>query len=301
MTSDLVRNPAREARLRAIDFRLTFLGELKRRELSQTLKIGGASVTRDIAIYKDQLGAAIELDASTKAYRPSAGFKPLFDHDVELVLRTLTRGFGAVGGTKPSSEPLLPAAFPRPICLPKLDVLAKFSRAIHLKYPLRLRYHSFTSGAQERVVVPLAFADNGLRWHCRVYDRRRSAFIDLVPTRVEAIEELRNELLARHEQLANDVEWNRTVELELVPHPKETRPDVIAMDYPMQDGVFRVQVRAALASYLLRQWIVDCSSEHRATGTEFRLWLRNTPVLYGVANSHLAPEYDGPQTYSGAA
>jgi hypothetical protein len=59
----------------------------------------------------------------------------------------------------------------------------------------------------------------------------------------------------------------------------------------MEDGVLRVRVRAALASYLLRQWLVDCSADHKLTGTEYRLWLKNTPVLYGVANAQLAPGY----------
>ena len=63
------------------------------------------------------------------------------------------------------------------------------------------------------------------------------------------------------------------------------------MDYKMDCGVLKVRVRAALASYLLRQWIVDCSIDHALTGDEYRLWLQNAPILYGVANAHLAPGY----------
>jgi hypothetical protein len=63
------------------------------------------------------------------------------------------------------------------------------------------------------------------------------------------------------------------------------------MDYAMTDGVLKVRVRAALASYLLRQWLVDCSHDHALTNTEYRLWLRNAPILYGVSNAHLAPGY----------
>jgi hypothetical protein len=46
------------------------------------------------------------------------------------------------------------------------------------------------------------------------------------------------------------------------------------MDCPMSDGVLRVRVRVALASYLLRQWLVDCSLDHSLQGAEYRLWLR---------------------------
>jgi hypothetical protein len=79
--------------------------------------------------------------------------------------------------------------------------------------------------------------------------------------------------------------------LQLVAHPKEPHPEVVALDYKMVDGVLRIRVRAALASYLLRQWLVDCSTDHRLTGTEYRLWLKNSPILYDVANAHLAPGY----------
>jgi hypothetical protein len=66
----------------------------------------------------------------------------------------------------------------------------------------------------------------------------------------------------------------------------------------MVDAVLRVRVRAALASYLLRQWLVDCSTDHQLTGTEYRLWLRNSPILYGVANAHWRPDIRG-STHSG--
>jgi hypothetical protein len=95
--------------------------------------------------------------------------------------------------------------------------------------------------------------------------------------------------LLRRPDSRHDLEWGRVLELERVAHPKEEHPEIVSMDYSMKDGVLKVRVRAALASYLLRQWIVDCSPDHSLAGTEYRLWLRNTPILYGIANAHLAP------------
>ena len=57
-------------------------------------------------------------------------------------------------------------------------------------------------------------------------------------------------------------------------------------------GTLKVRVRAALAPYFLRQWIVDCSEHHLLDGAEYRLWLRNSPILYGISGAHLAPGYN---------
>ncbi|MBP77574.1 MAG: WYL domain-containing protein, partial [Pseudomonadales bacterium] len=79
------------------------------------------------------------------------------------------------------------------------------------------------------------------------------------------------------------------VELELVPHPRIQHHEAIELDYGMDGGVMKVEIRAATAGYLLRQWHVDCSRAHTLTGPEYQLWLRNSQALYGVQNLILAP------------
>jgi hypothetical protein len=113
--------------------------------------------------------------------------------------------------------------------------------------------------ADLREIVPVAFADNGLRWHVRAYDRRGKRFVDFVLTRIHTVEDLPSSTIEPHELAQHDLDGSRVLELELVAHPKETHPEIIAMDYDMQQGVLKIRVRAALASYLLRQWLVDCT------------------------------------------
>jgi hypothetical protein len=91
-----------------------------------------------------------------------------------------------------------------------------------------------------------------------------------------------------------DIQWTRIVELELVPHPDQPRPEITEMDYGMRDGVLRMKLRAATAGYILRKWSVDCSPDHSLRGYEFRLWLRDHLALYGVKNAVLAPGYAAP-------
>lgn len=97
------------------------------------------------------------------------------------------------------------------------------------------------------------------------------------------------------EQSDQDIQWTRIVELELVPHPDQPRPEITEMDYSMQGGVLRMKLRAATAGYILRQWNVDCSPDHSLHGHEYRLWLKDHLALYGVKNALLAPGYALPR------
>ncbi len=75
-------------------------------------------------------------------------------------------------------------------------------------------------------------------------------------------------------------------------HRKRTK---IAMEYGMQQtdvgSMLKIQVRAAVAGYVLRLWNVDCSQNHVLDGPEVHLRLRNRQTLYGVENLSIAPGY----------
>ena len=139
-----------------------------------------------------------------------------------------------------------------------MDVLAPICRAIHAKRPIAIRYHSMSSGESERIIVPFALVDTGLRWHVRAFDRKSGEFRDFVVTRIEA-PILVDEEPKANERPDNDIQWTRIVELDLVPHPRRARPEIIKIDYGMTDGWIRMRVRAAVAGYMLLRWSVDAS------------------------------------------
>ena len=60
----------------------------------------------------------------------------------------------------------------------------------------------------------------------------------------------------------------------------------------MIKGVLEINVRAAVAGYLLRRWNVDCTAEAVLDGEEYHLWLRNRQALYGVNNLVIAPGFE---------
>jgi predicted DNA-binding transcriptional regulator YafY len=213
-------------------------------------------------------------------------------HDPERALTALSRGFGETHTTP--TEPLTDCDVPPRPCIPSAQILAPISRAIHQRKALKITYSSFSSGKETREIVPFALADNGLRWHVRAFDRKKHRFADFVLTRFHQVVELSESKVAAHELPQNDLDWANVLELHLVPHPKEEHPEIVAMDYKMVDGLLKVRIRAALASYLLRQWLVDCSNDHNLQGPEYRLWLKNTSILYPLENARLAPGYSGP-------
>ena len=191
----------------------------------------------------------------------------------------------------PSSESLLPCLMPSRLSHPDLDVLACITRAIHLQQVLDIRYHSISSGASQRQIVPFALLDTGLRWHVRAFDRKSNEFRDFVLTRIQAPKVQAECTPQRHEAPEHDAQWARIVELDLVPHPAQPRPEITRMDYGLHDGTLRLKLRAAIAGYVLRKWSVDCSPDHRLQGPEYRLWLKDHLSLYGVETAAFAPGY----------
>lgn len=285
---------AQRERLAYIDFRLYFFGEIGRPDLIGRFGVAPAGATRDLALYREIAPQNITFDGSNKIYRIGQAFSPLFEHASQRVLSALALGFGdGVNGQTKPLQPLLPCESPTALSNPRMDVLAPVCRAIHAKRPVAIRYHSMSSGESERVIVPFALVDTGLRWHVRAFDRKSGEFRDFVVTRIEAPTLLDEEPQA-NERPDNDIQWTRIVELDFVPHPRLERPEIIKMDYGMTDGSIRMRVRAAVAGYMLLRWSVDCSPDHRLKEEQYRLWLRDPLALYGVENAKLAPGYQAP-------
>lgn len=280
-------------RLSHIDFKLFFLGEVRRADVVERFETGPAGATRDIAQYKDIAPENLELDPTTKAYLPTPAFTPLFEHHPERVLTALSQGFGE--GIGEQLQPMVRCEFPTALSLPKMSVLAPITRAINRGKAVGLRYVSVKSGMTDRVIVPLALVDTGNRWHVRAFDRKSKEFRDFVFTRMLEPTVLEDSPVLLGETAEQDLQWSRLIELELVPHPEHPRPEVVTLDYDMPHGSMKVKVRAANVGYMLRRWSVDCSPDHSLRGLEYALWLADPLALYGASSASLAPGYRDPK------
>ncbi len=279
-------------RLSYIDLRLYFLGDIGRQDLMKRFGIAPAMATRDLGLYREFFPGNISFDGREKTYVTGPSFKPSFRHIPERVLTALSQGFG--DGANPAGEALIRCELPTALNKPDLDVLAPVTRAIHRRQVIALSYHSHSSGLSEREIVPFAMVNDGLRWHARAFDRKSGEFRDFVFTRMEGTELVENSKIERHETMQADDQWNRIVDIDLIPHPAQKSPDIIERDFGMKNGVKHVRVRAANAGYILRHWQVDCSPDRSLSGPEYMLCLKDPLALYGVKNAFLAPGYQNP-------
>lgn len=152
-----------------------------------------------------------------------------------------------------------------------------------------MTYVSLRSGRTDRQIVPHALVDNGQRWHVRAYDRANARFSDFVITRLLRAVALDGGAIADHERPDADEQWNRTVELKLIPHPKIAHTSAVEADYGMRSGALQIKCRAAVAGYALRSWGVDCSRDLGLSAASFQLALANREVLETISSSALAP------------
>jgi len=278
---------AQRDRIAHIDFTLLFKGEANRADLVDRFSITPAQATKDFTQYRELAPANIRYDEKLRTHLRGDLFKPLFDYDVVRTLATISQGYG--DGFTGKLKPPLACEAPYHLNQPSLATVAKVTEAIHKAKPLAITYVSLSSGESRREIVPHTLVDNGLRWHVRGFDRKSGEFRDFVLTRIKEATVVEASAIDEQETESQDRQWNRFVELELVPHPRIQHHEAIELDYGMDGGVMKVEIRAATAGYLLRQWHVDCSPAHTLTGPEYQLWLRNSQALYGVQNLILAP------------
>ena len=279
---------AQRQRLAYIDFKLMFVGHINRAELVAYFEQGLSSATRDINLYKELAANNMAYDPRDKRYYQTTEFKPLFQHDPRKTLMKLshniTDGFDAIGDIN------FPVEAPSQLNIPDIWVAAKLVQAVINKKAVNVIYTSLSSGSGSRDIVPHSIVDNGLRWHVRAYDRKTQSFRDFVLTRITKVT-LKDQQVEQSEEKLEDHQWMRVMPLHLVPHPAVEHPTAIALDYAMTDGVLALNVRAALAGYLLRRWNVDCTENASLKGGEYQLWLSNRQTLYGAENLAIAPGY----------
>lgn len=279
--------PSQVDRLSFIEARLFFLGELRRVDVAKRFSQASIQASRDLALYKDLAPDNLVYDFQAKRYLPAEKFKPVFSHTPERVMYWLKSGLGD-GLPHPQG---LPTAAVESLSLPKLGELAVVTRAIYRKHVLEVSYVSLSSGRTSRQIVPHALVDNGQRWHVRAYDRANARFSDFVITRISKATVVDGDEVAEHERPDADLQWNRTIDLTLIPHPRLHHKTPIEADYEMRSGMLSVTCRAAVAGYALRRWGVDCSEGHRLDCAEYPLALRNRDALAQADSAAIAPGY----------
>ena len=277
---------AQRERLVFIDLCLSYLGEISRSDLIHKFKMGPAAATRDFAAYRELAQQNLVLLHKTKTYHRTSEFSALFDHKTDFILHELSSGFGM-----PLPNQLQQACVNQVnLAAPTEKTISTVMRAIVKKKALNCKYVSLNSGIKQRHIIPHSVVNNGKRWHVRAFDRKTQSFKDFVLTRFKKLEITESDISIA-EMKESDNQWNRVVELTLIPHPKLKQQEAIELDYAMIEGRLDVEVRGALVGYMLNQWNVDCSINHELDPMQYHLALKMTEALFGIENAQLAPGY----------
>jgi len=285
---------SQKQRLKFIDFRLMFVGRITRAEVVEYFKSGLSSATRDINIYKELADQNLTYDNAEKKYFITDTFKPLFLHEKKMIFTELATQLS--DEDKEAGSMKLPFEAPSQLVAPDISIVATLTQAAINTKAVEIDYISLSSGQSTQTIVPHSIVDNGLRWNIRAFDNQSNQFRDFVISRITAAK-LIDEPVQEKQKMLADQQWMRIVPLELVPHPINIKyPQAIELDYGMEQGVLKLETRAALTGYILRRWNVDCSENATQNTPEHQLWLRNCPTLYGVENVHIASGYKDPQS-----
>lgn len=274
-------------RLRYIEFSLKFLGAFSRADLIEKFGIGTAAASRDIAKYKHVAPLNFAHSSNSRNYALSKNWKGIFEFNSSEVLNQLTGRTVQTTNRSYISNDILDM-----IDSPDIELIAPISRAIFNKKAVEIDYFSKTSGLSTKVIIPHSFVYNGTRWHLRGFDRKKERFADFVISRLQSARDIEVEVFA-HETQAVDDQWNRIVELEIVPHPDLSNPQVLEKEFDMDEGILKKRIRASSVGYYLQKLYVDCAKEIATGEHYFRLRLKNRLSLYGVENLGLAPNFDG--------
>lgn len=279
---------AQRSRLRYIDFRLFFLGELHRADLMERFEVAGAAATRDVALYKEFAPQNMVFNDPLKRYEPSETFRPLFGH---APLAAMTLLMGGTGDSKISDGiALLPCSSPP--CLEQLNVqvIAPISRAIHLQKVVQLTYTS-EAGRLKIELVPHAFIRTGTAHLVRGYDRKANKFSDFELGLIDSSMIIASEIESNETSLADD-DWTRIITLHLVVHPDHRHPKTVIKRFGLLEKSKTFKVRASAVGYLLKETNVDCSNEHNLDPDNHQLWLKEAEkVLHGVESAVMAPGF----------
>ncbi|MEB8430754.1 WYL domain-containing protein [Cocleimonas sp. KMM 6892] len=280
-------------RLEYLEFMLRFRGWVSRADLTERFEIGEAAATRDLRLYKGFAEKNLKLNQTNKKYEiQEDSFTPIFELPISSALSKLR--------TAKITEAINVSEFngiscPPRLAFPKIDFLAKITRAISGAKQLKIKYRSVDNGLSEKILQPHAIFDNGIHWYVRAYDVTASEnpFRSYALTRIENIEILENNDVYVLQGGGNmDFQWNRMVNLVFVPHPNRKNvknPETIEYDFNMEEGCLKLTVRAAIAGFWLHYWNIDCTEDHSLKGYEYQLWLKNHQTLYDVESRIIAP------------
>ncbi|WP_107852475.1 WYL domain-containing protein [Oceanimonas marisflavi] len=225
--------------------------------LRQFFGLSRQQASKDINQYQQEHAGNLEYCASRRGYVPSASFNPVYiSGDVAEYLNWMT-------GQSAHAMPNAPGyRLEHAILLPPArnvspQVIRPLVRALRQGERLDVDYGAVSSCERDgRIIVPVRFVNTGSRWHLRACCEKAQNYRDFVLSRFHGTPIPEGKQLA---PLPPDTGWNTQITLIIIPDPRllPEQQQALIHDYAMQHGQLKINTRAALAGYLVREMQIN--------------------------------------------
>jgi hypothetical protein len=234
-----------EQRLRFIESRLFWSGQINRADLMDRFEIHRSIASKDLTTYQALAPRNAVYDRRQKVYRAGKHFLPIFESPTlwRLLGHTLVADrFPGSGDFFQWVQPLGRTAEPATT----RNIIAAADTGVAIK----IFYRSMENPQGGwRWIEPHSIVFDGHRWHTRAFCHQRGDFRDFVLSRVERAEETKGGTT----DSAKDEAWHAITTIQIKPHRllNTQQAKLVERDYGMTSGMLVIRARRALVRYLL--------------------------------------------------
>lgn len=232
-------------RLRWLEDRLFWRGQVKRSELVDRFGISEAQASKDIAEYQSLSDQNLRYDTAVRRFYPNEDFKPLFPKSAMDWLKQEQTA------ERPEHIPVAEVIHPARRFAP--EIVRQIIAASESKQALRITYQSMSSPTRKtRLVCPHHIVETYARLHLRAWDDESKQFRDFLISRIESAE---IDPRVPWVDAAADREWHHNVDVVITSHPalSSSQRKTVEREYGMRQGRLHCEVRQALLLYFLDQ------------------------------------------------
>lgn len=257
-------NHGQHQRLRFLEARLLWEGEVNRRDVCSAFGITPNHFTREMRAYKEHFPENIWYDETSRSYRPTENFQPGLTSDSPREYLALLRAHAQhpadalrleLGGDV-RCDGLRP-----PEASIHKNILRGILGAIHRDNGCAVKYQSFFQDkAEHRIIWPHALVWTGEHWHVRVFDMNRGMHMNLALTQIHSLEVTN---VPPPPEAAIDSDWEEIETVEIIPNPRLSKgqQSVIAKEYGMTrckaGWASQILLRRCLIPYFLFRYRLD--------------------------------------------
>jgi predicted DNA-binding transcriptional regulator YafY len=253
-------------RYRLIEIVALWEGRLTTNHICHSFGIGRQQASKDINTYLRELAPDnLVYDRHLKGYVPSPGFRPVVTRGHASEYQDLLARQDSLSDTFESLDISLPenTIVRGPERVVKPDVMRAVVAAARHGRVMKADYASLSpAGVSQRTLEPHTLACVGQNWHLRAWCDANREFRDFALSRFRGKPETTRQR-SRH-TIQQDDDWNRQVSLVMMPDSRlsKAQQDIIATDYGMTDNRFELNIRAALAPYVLSRLGLGADSKN---------------------------------------